>query len=304
MDNFLLIAICVFAGVIFKKYHPLPKDAHKILNLWIIYVALPCVSLKYIPSIKWNYNLLIPILTPIFCLILGKLFIDLYNKFNVLDKKTRSVLFLTAALSNTSFIGFTLVSVYFGDENLNIAVICDQITFILLSSIGLISAIKAQEHEFFDYKKVIYKILKFPPFIGFVSAIVLPLFFNLDFFNQIFSKLAATTPPLALLSIGLQLDLSGWEKDVKHIISVVSYKLIFLPIILILLFYLLGFKGIISQVTLFEMAMPSLLSASVIISEYNLNVKLGNLIIGFSIVFCFITTFIWSYIIHNFILLS
>ncbi len=165
---------------------------------------------------------------------------------------------MTAGLSNTSFIGFTLVSVYFGEQNLNIAVICDQITFILLSSVGLISAIKAQEHEFLDYKKVIYKILKFPPFIGFLSAIILPLFFNLDFFNQIFSKLAATTPPLALLSIGLQLDLSGWEKELKHIVSVVTYKLIFLPMFLILVFYLLGLKGLISQVTLFdETALPT-----------------------------------------------
>lgn len=60
MANFILIGLCILAGILFRKNKVLPKDAHKGINAWIIYLALPAVSFKYLPHITFTKDLLLP----------------------------------------------------------------------------------------------------------------------------------------------------------------------------------------------------------------------------------------------------
>jgi predicted permease len=104
MDNFLLIFICLISGFLIRRFIDLPKDAHKSINMWILYIALPAVSFKYIPYINWNKELILPILTPIITWIGAYIFISIYSlkkNINIIDKAT---LILTCGLSNTSFL--------------------------------------------------------------------------------------------------------------------------------------------------------------------------------------------------------
>ncbi|MDP9955909.1 hypothetical protein J2X97_001546 [Epilithonimonas hungarica] len=52
MINFVLIAVCIVAGMIFKSTKTIHPDAHKGINTWIIYLALPAVSFKYLPKVQ------------------------------------------------------------------------------------------------------------------------------------------------------------------------------------------------------------------------------------------------------------
>src|SRR5690606_32803461 len=97
-----------------------------------------------------------------------------------LDKQTESGLKLVTGLGNTSFLGFPLVIAYFGNEPLGIAVICDQVTFLLLATAGIVVAMNASEKHSLSAGGVLKKMFSFPPFIGCVAALVLPLFVNLS----------------------------------------------------------------------------------------------------------------------------
>jgi predicted permease len=111
--------------------------------------------------------------------------------------------------------------------------------------------------------------------------------------NPLFDKLASTVGPLALFSIGLQLQLSGWQTEIKTISTALLFKLILAPLAVLGLAFLLKINGIIAQISIFEMAMPPLLTASVIADEYQLNPKLVNLTISIGILCAFVTTGIW-----------
>jgi len=293
MANFILIGLCILAGIFFRKSKSLPKDAHKGINAWIIYIALPAVSFKYLPHILWTKDLLFPALAPICIWVVGWLFITLYSRFQNSSKATSGGLKLTSSLSNTSFVGFPLIVAYFSEKELAIAIICDQVTFTLLSTIGIIVAIRSSQNQKLSPKLVLKKLATFPPLIGCVLALILPHFINLSTLDPLFDKLAGTVGPLALFSIGLQLKFGGWFSELKHISFALLYKLILAPVVVLLIAVILGMTGTITKITIFEMAMPTLLTAGVVADQYNLNPKLSNLVVGIGILLSFITTGLW-----------
>jgi predicted permease len=254
---------------------------------------LPAVSFKYLPHITWTKDLFFPVLAPICVWLFGWLFVTLYSRIRNINKATAGGLKLTSSLSNTSFVGFPLIVAYFSEKELAVAIICDQVTFMLLSTIGVIVAIRSSQNQKLSAKLVLKKVLTFPPLIGCVLALTLPHFIDLSSLDPLFEKLAGTVGPLALFSIGLQLKFGGWFSELKHISFALLYKLVLAPLVVLVTALVLGMGGMITKITIFEMAMPTLVTAGVVADQYNLNPKLSNLVVGIGILLCFITTGLW-----------
>ncbi len=121
MVNFVLIAVCIIAGMVFKATKSIHPDAHKGINTWILYLALPAVSFKYLPKLHWTNEMLFPIiatfLTSVFCFF----FMMFYSRSRGYSRRSRSTLELVSGYSNTSFLGFPLISAFYGESLLSIA---------------------------------------------------------------------------------------------------------------------------------------------------------------------------------------
>lgn len=300
MTNFVLIGLCILVGFLLRKYTSLPKEAHKGVNAWIINVALPAVSFKYLPHIEWNSSLLLPVLMPVIVWLCAGLYVKIYASRNAVSRQTAAALLLSTGLSNTSFVGFPLTVAYFGEQELSTAVICDQVTFMILATAGILLAIKASGSSNPSPSSIIKKIIFFPPFIACIAALVIPVFVDISPLDNVFDTLAGTIGPLALFSIGLQIKFDGWKNEIKHVSYALLFKLILAPLIMLAIVLLANIKNNIAQVTVFESAMPSFLTASIVATEYNLNPPLSTLITGICIVISFITTAIWFWIITSF----
>lgn len=74
MINFVLIVVCIVAGMIFKATKSIHPDAHKGINTWILYIALPAVSFKYLPKVQWSQEMLFPIIST-FLIAIGSWFL-------------------------------------------------------------------------------------------------------------------------------------------------------------------------------------------------------------------------------------
>jgi len=59
VTHFLLILLCLTVGGIISRLRILPEGAYKSVNAWVINVALPALSLRYIPEIEWNSQVLL-----------------------------------------------------------------------------------------------------------------------------------------------------------------------------------------------------------------------------------------------------
>ncbi len=300
--NFVLIALCLLAGFFVKKYKGLPEDSYKSVNAWVINVALPAVALKYIPEIQWNFSLILPFLMPLLVWTGSYLFFNFLNRYISMSPGTRAALFLTAGLGNTSFLGFPLTEAYYGSEGLQIAILCDQATFIVMATLGIITATKASNGGIFLMKQILKKILTFPPFIAFALAFILPLFITLDPIIPLLNGLALTLIPLALFSVGMQLRIRTWRTDARLISFALLYKLILAPLFILLLGIIFNLSGITVKTTIFEAAMAPMVTGAIIATDYNLNPKLANIILSVGIPLSLVTTFLWSVIIELFVI--
>lgn len=298
MSNFILIALCIALGMFFRSRGTLPQDAHKGINAWLINIGLPAISFKYLPHIELTSNLLVPAVAPILLWLFGWLYIALYARYKGLDKPTTGALKLTASLSNTSFVGFPLIMAYFSEQEIGIGIICDQVTFLLLLTVGILVALRSSNHHSISARLLLRKLLTFPPIWGCIMALTLGRKLDITSIQPVIQSIAATVAPLALFSIGLQLRFKGWLAQVKTISVALLYKLILGPAILALTVLLLGIKGITTQIAIFEAAMPTLLTSGIIADQYGLNPKLANLIIGISIMVSLLTTAIWYCVLH------
>lgn len=302
MINFVLILLCIAAGVALRHFQIAPPEAHKGINVWLIYIALPAVALKYIPHIQWNPELLFPLFSPFIIWAGAFIYIYFYSKKKLLHTATQASLTLSSGLCNTSFVGFPLITAWFGEHYLNIAIICDQATFFLLSTVGLLQAMfSSRVHGGVNPRAILKRLVTFPPLLASVTALLLPKGDYLEATQPLFVALAATVSPLALFSVGLQLRFSGWRQELPLLSIGLIYKLLLGPALVLLVAMALGLHSDYAKIGIFEAAMPTLISASLVVEQYQLNTKLTNLMIGISILLSLFTTAIWHSIIEHFI---
>jgi len=242
--------------------------------------------------------MLFPALSPLIVWAGSWIFMELYCRHKHYAQRSRSTLELAGGYSNTSFIGFPLIMAYYGEGDLSIAIICDQVMFVLISTVGIICAIKGNrsDKEGIKASVLVKRLITFPPFIGCMSALILSNITDISIAEPFFDKLAATVGPLALFSVGLQLKFKGWGQQISQISMTMLYKLMIAPALVLVAALILGVKGEVARISIFEAAMPTLITSSIIAEQFRLNTKLINLIIGISILVGFVTTGFWNII--------
>lgn len=295
MTNFLLIGVCLLAGILFRRSGTLPTDAHKGINAWLIYLAMPAVSFKYLPYVVWGPEQLVPALAPVLVFFAGLTYVKIYASRQSFEPATIGGLMLITALGNTGFIGFPLVNAYFGPQAMSAAVICDQVTVMLFSTVGAAIAVKSSGTKELELSDILRKVSRFPPLIGCVLALTVPRVIDITHVSPLFDAIAATTAPLAIFSIGLQLQFNGWNEQRGVVFSVLAYKLFLAPAAVLATLLALRIKGISADVSVFQMSMPALLSSAVVANQYNLNPILVNRIVGIGIVVGLFSTGIWYF---------
>jgi predicted permease len=298
MISFLFIVFCVAAGMILRIAGFLPADAYKSVNAWILYIAMPACFLRYIPYIRWQREVIFPSLSPVLVWIGAWIFFSVYGRFRRMDKATTGVLTLTGGLSNTAFLGF--IATFYSEKEIPIAVLYDQMSFVLLSTAGIVTAIRRSGNGKMRSALLLRKLFKFPPFIVCMIALALPASIDISAINPLLDKIASTIGAMALFSIGLQLDLTKARSHRGDLTAGLLYKLFIAPLLVLLVACTMGQKGMNARISIFEAAMPVLATAGVLADEYGLNPPLANLMVGISILLSFLTMALWWWILKGF----
>lgn len=300
MTYFFLILICISAGVILSRLRLLPTDAHKGVNAWVLNVALPALSLRYVPEIKWNNQLLLPMIAPLLVWAGAWIFVRMYDRRKQLPNGSRTALRVTCGLGNTAFLGFPMIAAFFGESEIHHAVVFDQITFIIFSTLGVITILKtsSENTETLNATYFLKKVLRFPPFIGCLIALIFSRLIDFSPVNPLLDKLVATMSPMALFSIGLQLKFGAIRQEWKLISTGLIYKLLLAPCLVLLLALLLHSTGNSAKISVFEAAMSSHITASLLTGQHDLNPRYCSLVVGMGIVTGFITATAWYFLLE------
>jgi predicted permease len=294
MTNIILLAVCLLAGLGLKRTGRFPAATPAALNGFIIHISLPALTILHIHSLKIDLSLLLTagmawLLFGVAWLIFGTA-----GRLFKLDRETTGALILVAGLGNTSFVGLPMIETYYGKEFLGIGIIADQLgSFMVLSTLGILAAALYSSGEVTP-RQMARKILMFPPFQALILALLLrPVSFP-EWSSQILQTLGSTLTPLALVSVGFQLQFVGMRQVLKPLATGLAYKLLLGPALIFLLYsVIIGATGPVVQVTIFEAAMPPMITAGIIAIDHDLRPQLVGMLVGIGIPLAFITLHLW-----------
>lgn len=299
MNNFILIFFFLFLGLLLQRVKWFPTHIYKFLNKVVIYFCLPAITLYHIPKIKWNNELLFPIGAGWLTFIFAFVFFHFLGRRLGWSNKLIGCLILTAGLSNSSFLGYPIIEALYGKKGLETAVLVDQPgTFVVVSTLGVFVAAfysKGNPNTF----SIIKKIILFPPFIMFVLACLMNVYdYDLDLdIQSVLLKIGSLVTPLALLSVGLQLNFDKKSQHWRFLRLGLFFKLILVPFVILVL-YVFIFKQHSEpiKITIMETAMAPMITGAILASTYGLKPKLSSMMIGFGIPISFATLAIWYFV--------
>ena len=230
----LLILLGMFFGV-FKIFD---LQNARTFNLFIFYVAIPCVIFETVTKSNQE-NINFGLLASYFVMqtIVGLLAFYITHKFFLRNKTEAIIWGLSVALSNHVLIILPLSQIFFDDSislHVSSIVVMDSVILISIVTLGLeyVSKIKI------DLRKYSQDLLKNPLVIAvLVSVIVKTSGINLNdsIAETITSKLAQTTMPIGLISMGIILSHYLNRVLTSLTVTISFLKLIFAPLALLII---------------------------------------------------------------------
>jgi predicted permease len=294
MNNLLLLILCFIIGMLLRRFRRIPDNAPATLNSFIIHVSLPALTFLYIHQLKFSGDVLLVAAMAWLLFGLSAGFFWLIGRWLQLSRATTGALILVGGLGNTSFFGLPMVEAFYGKEGLSTAIVADQLgSFFVLSILGITFAgIYSSGRP--TVAEIGKRIMSFPPFIALTVALLLIPVSYADWMIVLLQRLGDTLAPMALVSVGLQLRLGHLAEHKRNLALGLAFKLVLAPLVIYLLYVqLLGAHGQTMQVTLFEAAMPPMITAAIVASEHELDPPLANLMVAIGLILSFITLSAW-----------
>ena len=291
MENFTLILIAITVGYIIQRLNIFSKEAATILNQFAIYISLPAMILLQVPKLTFSIDSLIPIIIAWSVMISSAILILLISKFFSFSREVTGSLMLVSILTNSSFLGIPIINAYMGESALPYILVYDQLgTFIAFSVYGTFIVSFYTSKKEISFKVFTLKVLTSPPLIALIVALLL---MGVEFhpvISKVLSSFASTIVPIALVAVGLQLQFKLPREDLKPFSVSLFIKLIFAPIVAILVCKIFGWNNQASMVSIMEASMAPMITAGAIASMAGLAPRLSSAIVGYGILISFVTT--------------
>ena len=280
MSQILLLFCCLFAGFILRQSSLFDEKSPIVLNNLIVYFFIPVITLYHVPKLEFEWNLIWLSITPFIIYLSSFLFIKLMNVFFPFENKTEGALIMTSGIGSTSFVGFPIFETLYGAEGLAYGIVLSLAgTILVFNTVGLSTGLFYSKTSI-DRNSFVRKLLTFPPLVAFIIALVINVV-NVtlpETLEILLGKLAAPFSVLALLSIGMQIEISLDKSFFKTLFIGQFHKLIIAPIIIyILMWHILDLQNLVAKVCILGAAIGSMNSVSIVAAQMGLNPKLASM---------------------------
>lgn len=204
----------------------------------------------------------------------------LIGYFLKLERHALVAILITTMFANTGNYGLPLVSFAFGEQALSYAGIYFITTTLLFYTLGIFLASLGH----MSLKEAIVELFRIPMIYAVLLAILINLW-NIEIPVPIARtvELAANgTIPLMLILLGVQLTQVEFSGNQRAMQLSVALRLIIAPLAALVFAGLFGLQGFPRQASVTQASMPSMVSATVLATEYNLDFKLVTAVVFIS----------------------
>lgn len=263
----------------------------------IIWFCLPATVLLAIHGLAWDPADWIPVSMSWIVFLAGAGLLTLLGRARGWSSSTTGALVMTAALGNTSFVGFPLLRAIEGEQAIATGILCDQPgTFMVLATFGIFCA------SYFSsvrrsVRAMAGRVFGFPPIWALLLALLLrPLPMPVAAIWLLGWGLK-TLIPLALLSVGgkLRFERAIFRRESSPAVYGLLYKLVLAPLLMtVLLVGILRKDGEMVRVTILEAAMGPMITGAIVADEYGLDPQLCSLMVSVGIPLSLLTVPVWA----------
>lgn len=297
MANLVLLLVCFLAGALARRTKALPEDSHRAVNAWVMFVSLPALVFRSIHGVSIDAAMLLA------CASLWLVFFVPAVVALVLVRRGGSreplgALALCAGLGNTAFVGLPLIEAIGGKEALGPAAVVDQLgSFLALFLFAMPFAAHLSPRERGEGRgegRFFLKLAKSPAMIALLLAVLLRDVAMPSSLSEVINRLADMLSPLALASIGWQLDLSALSGNGRKIAVGLSWKLLLAPaMVLGMMLLFRGQLGLTEKVVVAQAAMAPMVTAGVVAADNRLAPGLAAAMIAVGVPLSLVTVPLW-----------
>jgi len=273
-------------------------------------IGLPALLFKNIYSTKLDKAFNPKLLFFTFACIAGTVVIlCLIVPIFIKDKKRASAMIQTVYRSNFSFLGIPLAINMLGEANIApvLLLLPVAIPSYAIFAVLILAAFDENNHENKRgrLKSTMVRIIKNPLIIGSMAGVIAQLLpFTLpQFLTSAISSVASLGTPLALITLGAQLDIKSVVGNLKYSIIATVGRLVVVPGIAVILAVMAGFRNYELGAIFVLFSSPSAITSYVMAKEMNSDYKLTGDIIILTTLFSMFTIFMGIYLLRTFSLL-
>lgn len=300
MDNLILIAVSFTAGLLMRRFSRMPEQTPVALNMFIIYVSLPAMVLNYLHGLDFRPLMFLPASMPWLTFGVSALFFVVAGKLLKLPRATVGSLILCGGLGNTSFFGFPMIEAFYGKQGIVHGIIIDQLGSFMAVSILGVTVAGIYSHGSTDVRSIVKRVLLFPSFIALIVAVLLNDVTYSAWFANLVKRLSDMLAPLALFSVGFQFNPGHIGKSRNALALGLAFKLVVVPAVMFVAYVMVaGMQGLPARITIFEAAMPTMITGGIIAAEHRLDPPLANLMVSFGLLVSFVTLALWTVVLRG-----
>ena len=280
LDPVLPIAIYLLIGYLFKIFY---HDNSKQLIEFIIYFSLPAIVFSKIYPLVLDEKILGLILMFMGFILFNLSLAYFIGKMMKLNKLLLATFMIMSTFGNTSFIGFSYIDTFYGQDYIVYGLIYDLFgSFLLLVSVGMFIITWGSGRKN-DTKSIFKSVLLFPPSLMFFVTVLTKNFEIPNFIMLTAETLGTTLVPIAMIAIGMKLELKNIFVKFHIVSMAMILKMIIVPIIVLIGFQIFyGIDQTWVKVTIIEVAMPPMTMATVLAIKGGLDEKvaINSLVLG------------------------
>ena len=204
----------------------------------------------------------------------------LIGSFFKLERPVLVGILITTMFANTGNYGLPLVSFAFGEQALSYAGIYFVTTTLLFYTLGVFLASLGH----MSFKEAIWGLFRIPTMYAVLLATVINVW-RIEIPSPLARAVALAangTIPLMLILLGVQLTHVEFSGNQRALQLSVSLRLVIAPLAALWFAALFGLQGFPRQASVTQASMPSMVSATVLATEYNLDPKLVTAVVFIS----------------------
>jgi len=184
---------------------------------------------------------------------------------------------ITTMFANTGNYGLPLVSFAFGEKALPYAGIYFVTTTFLFFTLGVLLASLGH----MNFKDAALGLFKVPTMYAAIIAVLIN-FLGIEIptpIDRAVQLASDATIPLMLVLLGVQMSRVEFSKNLRALQLSVALRLLVAPLAALLIAALFGMQGFARQGSMTQASMPSMVSATVLATEYQLDAKLVTAVV-------------------------